>query len=514
MKDRDYDVIVIGAGNGGLAAAATAVKQGLKTLLVEQHNLPGGFASSFVRGRFEFETALHELCDLGPENNRGGVGQFFDGLGLGVEWVEVPEAYNMIITDGKYKGTYSMPFGKENFISQLESYVPGCRKSIEDFFSLCDDVLSGFVYLVQSKGNADKKILMKEHANFLKTAPYSLANIEKMLKIDPKAQAILNAYWCYIGINTHRVNFTIFAAMIAKYVKLGGFIPKMRSHEISTALLEYVSKNGGEVMMNTKAEKIIVESGCVQGIRIDSGEIISAPNVICNASRHTVYSNMIDNPPERLIRAANTRKIGAKGYVVYMGLNKSAHEIGINEYSYFIYPTEDDKKMEESFYTRKADPIQAITCLNNAIEGCSEEGTCILSVTTLYQGDSWADVTPDNYVNTKNEIANRIIDRLEKVLNVNIREYIEEIEVASPQTFARYTNAYDGSIYGYEADSWDSILPRLMMMSEKNDIDGLRFAGGNAFRAFGYSSSYLSGETAALLVYKQMQNEKNDESDI
>ena len=45
--DRQYDIIVIGAGNGGLSAAASACSRGFKTLLIEQHNLPGGFATSF-----------------------------------------------------------------------------------------------------------------------------------------------------------------------------------------------------------------------------------------------------------------------------------------------------------------------------------------------------------------------------------------------------------------------------------------------------------------------------------
>ncbi len=51
-----YDVIVVGAGNAGLVAAATTAKNGLKTLLLEKHNLPGGCATSFRRGRFEFGT--------------------------------------------------------------------------------------------------------------------------------------------------------------------------------------------------------------------------------------------------------------------------------------------------------------------------------------------------------------------------------------------------------------------------------------------------------------------------
>ena len=69
----DYDVIAIGAGNGGLSAAATTARGGKKTLVLERHNLPGGSATSFVRGRFEFESALHELCGLGTEERAVGV---------------------------------------------------------------------------------------------------------------------------------------------------------------------------------------------------------------------------------------------------------------------------------------------------------------------------------------------------------------------------------------------------------------------------------------------------------
>ena len=58
---KKYDAIVIGAGNGGLTSATRLALNGMKTLLLEKHNLPGGFATSFVRGRFECEGSLHEL---------------------------------------------------------------------------------------------------------------------------------------------------------------------------------------------------------------------------------------------------------------------------------------------------------------------------------------------------------------------------------------------------------------------------------------------------------------------
>ena len=66
-----HEAIVIGAGLGGLAAATTMVNEGLDVLLLERHNVPGGYATSFVRGRFEFEVALHELEAEASESPSG-----------------------------------------------------------------------------------------------------------------------------------------------------------------------------------------------------------------------------------------------------------------------------------------------------------------------------------------------------------------------------------------------------------------------------------------------------------
>lgn len=74
---KTYDVVVIGAGNGGLAAAIRLLQGGARVLVVEKHNLPGGFATSFRRGRFEFEASLHELNDFGTADNAGGFASSF-----------------------------------------------------------------------------------------------------------------------------------------------------------------------------------------------------------------------------------------------------------------------------------------------------------------------------------------------------------------------------------------------------------------------------------------------------
>jgi prolycopene isomerase len=502
---KNYDVVVIGAGNGGLTAAAVAAKSGLKTLLIEQHNLPGGFASSFVRGRFEFEPSLHELCDHGIGDNLGGLGEFFKRLGLDVEWLPIPDAYRAIITGKGEEKDITMPFGVKEYADKMEYYVPGSRAKTEEFMALCKEILDAIAYIAASKGKADKKVLMKTYPNFLKTAPYSVEEVENAMKIPQPVKDILNAYWCYLGIPVSRINFTVYAAMFLKYMLHGAVIPKNRSHEISSALDAKIREFGGEILYNTKVRKILVENNQVIGVLTSNGQKIRTKHIISNANPHTVYSSMIEPSsavPPLAVKSANARRVGPAGYVVYLGLNKSAEELGLKDYSYFIYHTSDTEKLYNTMKKRDGEIIQATVCLNVANPDCSPKGTSIMSFTTLFAEDAWDNVRQEDYFKEKNRIAYRMVENFEQSTGISIRDAIEEFEVATPVTFANYCNAYNGSIYGYEPDSWDSLLPRMMMMEEDILIKGLRFSGGFSFRVHGYSSSYMSGETAALLTVK------------
>lgn len=91
----EYDVVVIGAGNGGLTGALTLAKAGRKVLLLERHNVPGGCATSFVRGRFEFEVALHQLSGMGSAERPGPLRAILNDLGVmdKLEFVEMENLY-------------------------------------------------------------------------------------------------------------------------------------------------------------------------------------------------------------------------------------------------------------------------------------------------------------------------------------------------------------------------------------------------------------------------------------
>ena len=139
-QGKAYDVVVIGAGNGGLTAAIRVLQAGRSCLVLEKHNLPGGFATSFRRGRFEFEASLHELNDFGSPEEPGDIRTLFRELGVEdkIGWIRIPDAYHLITTDKQYD--CEMPFGLQAFTDKMEKLVPGSRPSVTAFFELCDEV--------------------------------------------------------------------------------------------------------------------------------------------------------------------------------------------------------------------------------------------------------------------------------------------------------------------------------------------------------------------------------------
>ena len=134
-----YDAIVIGAGNAGLTAAATLAKSGIRTLLLERHNIPGGCATSFCRGRFEFEVALHQLSGLGTLANPGPLWPVFERLEVldKLDFIVMEELYRTVGPSGM---EVTLLAEKQAVIDELQRQFPHEKQAIADFF----DFLTAF----------------------------------------------------------------------------------------------------------------------------------------------------------------------------------------------------------------------------------------------------------------------------------------------------------------------------------------------------------------------------------
>lgn len=502
-----YDFVVVGSGCAGLTAALELASNGEKVLLIEQHNVPGGCASGFVRGRFEFDPSLHELCSVGSEENPADIRKLIEGYGVKVGWNRVDDCFRVIskYSDGSPMDI-TLPTGKENFINKMEEYVPGCRESIENMFLLFRELAEGIDYASDDPNSVDVKVLIKKYPNMLRTGRYNCQKVFDALEIPKKAQDILATYWSYLGVDMEHLSFIHYSMMVESYIVNGAYIPTHTSHEISVAMTERFRELGGEIWFNCRAEKFLFECDKCYGVETTMGTV-KCKAVLANINPNIIYGKMIPEchipTREKKLATARGSNLGARMFTAYFGLNKTAEEIGIKDYSIFLPDTADSVKEYESMRRVDSNNYCIFLCYNIANPAFSPEGTCVCSFTTFYSSsEDWDNLSPAEYHKMKTKIAKKFIDRLWEKAGIDIAPYIEEMTVATPMTFARYLNVPEGSVYGFETRDWDGIIARSMGLANDMPIPGLYPIGTSGPRGDGYSSNYTCGKMIAAAALK------------
>ena len=507
--DTKYDVVVIGAGNGGLMAALRASKMGLKTLVIEKNNTVGGAAASFVRGRFEFEASLHEIPDFGEGELRGNLGKLFDELGIKVDWLQIPYAYRLVVADGPdISLDVTVPHGVEKFKAFMEEQCPGCGDKIDLIFEAAAEMERGLDYNGRSRGRPDPEVLKNEYSLYCKLMSLSAGEFFRTIGLPQKAIDIMSAYWPYQGSDMDTIDASRFILMIAGYFGAGAYIPSLRSHEIANAIEKRARECGCDFWYNTEVVKIGTKDGAVDSVTTADGVTVNTCAIISNVFPETVYNKMLDDKsliPEFELKKANARTLGFRGLVVYLGLDKSPEELGIKDYNVFINSTTDTKVLFEHsaskgmFGDEKMDNV-TVTCLNIVKPDCSPAGTTHFAITVACASDLWDSVTEDDYAAKKRLIANKLIDRVEEVLKLDLRPHIEEISIATPVTFARYMGTPQGSIYGYHSARWDGMSARTLSTGAEQSVPGLYFCGAHGNRLSGFLPTLAGGDQIARPV--------------
>lgn len=504
---QQYDAIVIGAGNGGLACAATLAEKGKKVILFEKHNIPGGCGTSFRRGRFEFEVALHQLSSMGTPEKPGPLRELFRRYGIEdkIEWIEIKELFRVNFPDGT---GISIPADRKNCEAFLCSQFPQEKESIlryfETVYAFCSESAAFAEKSALSTGepSAAKKAIMK--MGFPKMYPtlarYALKSTQEVLDEffkDVKLQLALSAYWCFMGMPPARFPWSILAKCTNIYMEDKPFYLRGTSMMMNQAIMDAVQRMGGVVHLNRGVERIVLEGGAAVGVVDEKGEEYRASKIISNISPLATYGALLQ--PEEVPQAAQEYlrpyTIGISALTCFIGLDCTPEEIGFTTsftLNYESFDANEDFKDAYKLLPEK-DPLVA-TCYTVDDPEISPPGTSIITAGTLKYSAEWEKLTPEQYYEKKYEAGKRIVARLEKMYP-GFTDHIEEMEVATPLTHMRYLNHPGGAIYGYEQDVMSSVF----FFPAESKIPNLEFASGWV-NACGFGPNYLFADKVATKI--------------
>jgi len=125
----NYDVVIIGAGLGGLTAGAKLAREGKKILVIEQHTQPGGCATTFKRGQFTLEVGLHEMDGPSPKDMKTKIFNDLEVFG-NVEFIKVPEFFRFV----NDRCSVTVPHDPVQAAEILTEMFPGEAMGIKVYF--------------------------------------------------------------------------------------------------------------------------------------------------------------------------------------------------------------------------------------------------------------------------------------------------------------------------------------------------------------------------------------------
>ncbi len=427
-------VVIIGAGMAGLTTAAYLARAGVKVQVFEQHTLPGGYISSFVREGYTFPA--------GPTSfgSNGIIFPILKELGLGNKRSFVRAAHQMSWAE------YNIPFHTPQQVQRdLSECFPEDRRGLERYFHWVDVGGKGFKELLESgimfgRGVLQTMLpLLLRHplfpwASLVASGQTNISLHERYFK-NASLRKMLNqlGYPVMAGQNTLGMWTTFF---YDTWVPAGGM------QAFANIFVRFIREHGGEVHLGKRVKRICLENGKAIGLQMDDGPMIHAHWVVSAADLHHTCFDLIG--PEHLPRLMATKLGRARSseaaFAVYLGLRGSPQLSRLLE------------RFKESHvcFTCKDGQYIQLVLLSKDDPSLAPTGKHTVYVGMLVPYEAWKPFKGNEsaYRDRKTAFAEEIITRAEEFIP-GLRAHIEVQEAASPLTFERYTSNWRGGTAGW-----------------------------------------------------------------
>jgi phytoene dehydrogenase-like protein len=472
----NYDVIIIGGGLGGLCAGAKLAKEGKHILLLEQHDRPGGCATTFTRKEYTMEVGLHEMDGLHPSDGKT---RIFNDLGLfdGVEYLPLPEFYRF------YNGRTDlvMPHGQEEAKAMLKEHFPGEAGGIDAYFHRLMNArrinvverdqpdISVGEFLDATFTSEEIKLVLLGNLGYFHDDPYSLS-----LRYFSMAES---AYF------HGRANFI-----------QGG------SQQLSDKLVSIIRAHGGKVLLNHRVTSIDADEGRIRSVRFintlpgDHSLVeAKAEDFIANAALPLI-SEMIHVPAgKKLSEEIAGQPLGASLLTVYYGFSTSLKALGHNHYSTFVFDgsvktQKDIKANNRADFSRRGFTFVDYSQVDSRL---APEGKSVGAICCIDYLDDWKDLSKQEYRVKKQLAGEQLTDRLEQLIP-GCRNHIAHMEVGTSKTVQRYTLNPNGAVYGFAQ------VPDRPHLSSLDTIENLHVASAWGKFGGGFSGAIFSGYMTAV----------------
>ena len=488
----DCDVAIVGAGIGGLSAAALLADAGLRVQVFDHHVLAGGYCHSYPRkARYKGQPLLYRF-DAGPHDfsgvwDGGTISGLFERLGISdrIEWARVDHSY---ITQS---GAIDPPRDWRAYALMLGERFPdsaaGIMSLFETIHAIFDDMYSTGVGRSGIPGLPEDpaKLLAypKAHPQGFKWMNRPFDELVAAHVSDRQVVSVINALVGYLGDGTEKLTCGQMVPIFGYYFK-GGFYPKGGSSRFSDVLVEAIEERGGAVHLKTPVKRILVENGEACGVELRDGRQIRARAVVSNADIRRTFLELVDaaHTPVDFRRTLEIAEPATSCFTVQLGV----------DYVPNIKP---------ATHVHLPGASVGIAAMSLVDPSAAPTGHAILNLIRLVPykvakdwfppedgGDEWKTWRrSDAYERRKQALGDEMIAAAEKVLP-GLSDHIVYRTDASPVTYARYDWASSGSIYGVSSAG--------RLKGSKSPVRNLVIAGGGNVGA-GVEAVVISGANAA-----------------